>query len=954
MIIENVLPTPSTELDTLIENFNSALNGPNWEALLYSISIGEQTTRDNAITAFAQLVMNSATGEFLNKKLNELNFADRLWNNDPALQKIGQILRNKKMLRQSFLEIIEAVYGTDTVSSYQRSNSTEPFSLKDGDTLRFSVTPTETVEVPFVASDFVDIAQATAMEAAVAINKYLSIRNIKAYAATYINPTISTTYAQLVLYAKAIGFDGNIQITGGTAQTAFRFDTLVANSSGGGQWTLTNTAQNTITYTLSAGSPPLNVGAIQVGNYVNVNLSAHAGNMGSFQVVSINIAPNPPTPTYAFSIINPVGVTETINEVSGNDLLFFNATTSRSTITVASVDINQVDVTIPPTAETLRGNGLAGYLNNNETLSISNFNSTNNTSAVFTVNSPALTPVIGDWVLVEDVSGKQDLNSHYPTANLSSSMTVLRSKYTTIPLDNGTVITVGGFDTTGQESSAIEKYDASTNRWTFLGKMTQARAFCAATLLPNNTIFISGGRVGGAIDGTYEVFDITTGISTPTASLHTARWHHNSILLPSGQILLVGGTSAQIYELYNPIGGVLTSTTLLDSAGLVSITPTNYYIPSGNNFSVGVGASATLVNNDVYVVGGGDMTLSGAWLSSFPCVFKYDSITNTWTAMSGISPHAISFHSTIYDPTDTAGPSLILAGGGDPLGGTYNQVLYKYIIALNAWASIYSTFVTYGIGGKLSKANCFKFFGKAYDTVYIYGGNYTNHTMTATTNVVKIYGINLTSGSIMDAVTCVNQHSGEYLLVHKHKTYLLGGINSSEFFPPADKPITHINNLYQVTDWIFPYLTVSTSSTFFNMGTAIVGKGTLIKAGPSAYGAYLGSTMAVTDLGNVFLTGTEQGMSTAQAAMDSIVAAGVNLNYKVLYPNDFGLGGSNQPIWDTRKPYDVGSVVYNLGTYYTAILAVPPGTPITDQIYWTVANTPKTSDIISIYARDGG
>jgi hypothetical protein len=138
-------------------------------------------------------------------------------------------------------------------------------------------------------------------------------------------------------------------------------------------------------------------------------------------------------------------------------------------------------------------------------------------------------------------------------------------------LANGTVLTAGGNDDPGPSAKAF-LYDPSATIFTAVGSMTVPRANLALTALPDGRALITGGGTwtGFTLPGgrqamaytcclaTAEIYDPSTGLFTATAGMTAARAGHTATLLPSGQILIVGGGSGDngpalaSTELYTP------------------------------------------------------------------------------------------------------------------------------------------------------------------------------------------------------------------------------------------------------------------------------------------------------------------------------------------------------------------------------------------------------------------
>jgi Kelch motif/Galactose oxidase, central domain len=135
-----------------------------------------------------------------------------------------------------------------------------------------------------------------------------------------------------------------------------------------------------------------------------------------------------------------------------------------------------------------------------------------------------------------------------PSANVfkpSAEMTTQRvGGHTATLLGDGHVLIAGGW-TSGNPTSSAELYDSTTNTFTRIKDMTQARADHTATLLDNGKVLIVGGmqRDAGSLKAlaSAELYDPSTGTFEKTGSLETARAVHTSVLLGDGTVLVIGG-----------------------------------------------------------------------------------------------------------------------------------------------------------------------------------------------------------------------------------------------------------------------------------------------------------------------------------------------------------------------------------------------------------------------------
>jgi hypothetical protein len=132
----------------------------------------------------------------------------------------------------------------------------------------------------------------------------------------------------------------------------------------------------------------------------------------------------------------------------------------------------------------------------------------------------------------------------------------------TVLMPDGRVLVAGGSHGIqgGMKNVAeAELFDPSTRSWSFAGTMSVGRALFTMTLLPSGQALVAGGYSGGwgvcnDLDSA-ELYEPGVGWHL-TGAMTTARANHQAILLPSGEVLVVGGTncsgnvfaSAELYE----------------------------------------------------------------------------------------------------------------------------------------------------------------------------------------------------------------------------------------------------------------------------------------------------------------------------------------------------------------------------------------------------------------------
>ena len=202
-----------------------------------------------------------------------------------------------------------------------------------------------------------------------------------------------------------------------------------------------------------------------------------------------------------------------------------------------------------------------------------------------------------------------------PTSNtftlLTAQMTSVRAEHTATLLANGKVLIAGGNSNTTSLATA-ELFDPSANTFTATAHtMTTVRQIQHADLLPNGQVLISGGfDANNNALASAEIYDPVAGTFTSTGSMTTARGNHASALLYDGQILVAGGltgpgtalVSTSTAELYNPSTGLFTPTASMSI-------PRGHYAPTvlddGTIFIQGGATLPAGTNADIYNIASG-------------------------------------------------------------------------------------------------------------------------------------------------------------------------------------------------------------------------------------------------------------------------------------------------------------------------------------------------------------
>jgi len=181
-------------------------------------------------------------------------------------------------------------------------------------------------------------------------------------------------------------------------------------------------------------------------------------------------------------------------------------------------------------------------------------------------------------------------------------LNVARNGHAATLMGNGNVLITGGTDVNGNPYSTGEVYNMPTGGFSMLGSiMSSVRANHISVALPNGQVLVALGASGsygsGLVTNAADIYDPIEQTFTPTGSAITAAYGSTGILLPNGEVLVVGGaiegcTPAQASELYNPTTGEWTPTTSTPSypvngqAGAL-LTNGAAFIAGGVNFDCG-------------------------------------------------------------------------------------------------------------------------------------------------------------------------------------------------------------------------------------------------------------------------------------------------------------------------------------------------------------------------------
>ena len=246
-----------------------------------------------------------------------------------------------------------------------------------------------------------------------------------------------------------------------------------------------------------------------------------------------------------------------------------------------------------------------------------------------------------------------------------------RTYHTATLLPSGKVLALGG--------DVTEVFDPATATWSPTAESGIVRAYHTTTLLPDGKVLLVGGRDSAArTTAAVEIYDPQAvpdpakpevkGAWSAARSLAVARYGHTATLLPSGKVLVVGGsyeygTRLTSAELFDPASGSWQSAAEMSTGRGGSVpagggTGSNAGRPRGGSSFT----STLLKDGSVLVAGGSDAAVTDGVTLGLGSAELYGSV----------SPQKLAAARSSDDP-----PWLAVAGGTGVVAGVALLVVWR-------------------------------------------------------------------------------------------------------------------------------------------------------------------------------------------------------------------------------------------------------------------------------------
>lgn len=273
-------------------------------------------------------------------------------------------------------------------------------------------------------------------------------------------------------------------------------------------------------------------------------------------------------------------------------------------------------------------------------------------------------------------------------------------------LNTGKVLAFGGAQiglTSYEVLNSSELYDPIAKKWTKVGSMNSKRKSFTSVLLNNGKVLSMGGVDESDVLNSCEVFDPSTNTWSEVREMQVARYGHGAIKLIDGRVLVAGGVQDTRADLYDPYTDTWTSTAKMNLIHGVGMTLT--YLPNGGVLAVGGqdaptraeiwnGSSWTLlssvmtnqhyyhsvvvIDNNTCLIAGSQSFIGNDQISAEIYNISTQKFTSTGKLLT-----PVSFAPMVLMDNG----KVLLYGMGDSFSSSNTKCLQVYDLATESWSS---------------------------------------------------------------------------------------------------------------------------------------------------------------------------------------------------------------------------------------------------------------------------
>lgn len=346
-----------TKKEWLRQFISNFIDGPNVDAFLSSLADEAERMEQLSIAVSNCLTISTSSGIYLDKNLSQLGIVrpPELGMDDLAFQRMGIQINAQKQITDVIHTVLETFFGSEAVRAYTQCTQPAPYYLQDGDDLLVQFENSETISIPFSATDFKNINEATAAEVSNVITRYLAAQNLSGYSTVVQDQDSGLSYVRI--FGGAKGPYSMVKVMGGRVQSELEWPTMRDTDLGIGNnttnWMITRTVGSTYrfrwysgpkpslvdvqpgdnvmiygpqfdllgingTFAVKAVRPPSSTPSDYTSGYFEIDMETFYGLKAS----KPDIAPPPNTPGNTYSYV--------VSQASYSDLKFFLPTKSTS------------------------------------------------------------------------------------------------------------------------------------------------------------------------------------------------------------------------------------------------------------------------------------------------------------------------------------------------------------------------------------------------------------------------------------------------------------------------------------------------------------------------------------------------------------------------------------------------------------------------------------------------
>lgn len=278
-----------TAVDKIHDRMNKAFKtrvNPNWKAIIEAIGENDQDVADLIAEVRRQFFINSATRPYIDRLGSNMKVTRPkiVGMDDTTFRRYIPILAYQpKQVKQIFDQLLDVFFFKEATTAFVESDAYEPFFLKDGWELTYTLDGMNTENIIFNASSFTDIENATAEDVVAVIN-----RQAKYSFAVVFDDRIAKR-KKVRIFTTTVGSKGSVEIFGGRANISLKIGGIISGAGSGNttQWNISKIG-DTVTFAVVGGAA-VNLDLVQAGDVAIIDIP---DNNGSFVVEYVDLATN--------------------------------------------------------------------------------------------------------------------------------------------------------------------------------------------------------------------------------------------------------------------------------------------------------------------------------------------------------------------------------------------------------------------------------------------------------------------------------------------------------------------------------------------------------------------------------------------------------------------------------------------------------------------------------------